>query len=84
MAEDKECHSMVEEVPSKRIIKFNPPLYKQRYQFVKNLVEQHQPQKVADLGCGDLSLLSILKYLKCVTELVGVEINEGRIKWNRE
>uniref|UniRef100_A0A8D1SHY5 Small RNA 2'-O-methyltransferase n=1 Tax=Sus scrofa TaxID=9823 RepID=A0A8D1SHY5_PIG len=82
MAEDKECHSMVEEVPSKRIIKFNPPLYKQRYQFVKNLVEQHQPQKVADLGCGDLSLLSILKYLKCVTELVGVDINEGRLKWN--
>ena len=41
-----QCHSMVEEVPSKRIIKFNPPLYKQRYQFVKNLVEQHQPQKV--------------------------------------
>ncbi|XP_047641105.1 small RNA 2'-O-methyltransferase [Phacochoerus africanus] len=86
MAEDKECHSVVddsaEEVPSKRIIKFNPPLYKQRYQFVKNLVEQHQPQKVADLGCGDVSLLSILKYLKCVKELVGVDINEGRLKWN--
>lgn len=36
----------VEEVPSKKVIKFNPPLYKQRYQFVKNLVEQHQPKKV--------------------------------------
>lgn len=36
----------VEEVPNKKIIKFNPPLYKQRYQFVKKLVEQHQPKKV--------------------------------------
>uniref|UniRef100_A0A8C3VUH2 Small RNA 2'-O-methyltransferase n=1 Tax=Catagonus wagneri TaxID=51154 RepID=A0A8C3VUH2_9CETA len=86
MAEDIACNSVVddnvEEVTSKKIIKFNPPLYKQRYQFVKNLVEQHQPQKVADLGCGDLSLLSILKYRKCVKELVGVDINEGRLKWN--
>lgn len=45
-----QCNSVVdgnvEEVPSKKVIKFNPPLYKQRYQFVKNLVEQHQPKKV--------------------------------------
>ncbi|XP_005678067.2 PREDICTED: small RNA 2'-O-methyltransferase [Capra hircus] len=81
-----ECSSVVdgnvEEVPSKKVIKFNPPLYKQRYQFVKNLVEQHQPKKVADLGCGDVCLLAILKYQKCIEELVGVDINEGRLKWN--
>ncbi|CAM9307108.1 unnamed protein product [Rangifer tarandus platyrhynchus] len=81
-----ECNSVVdgnvEEVPSKKVIKFNPPLYKQRYQFVKNLVEQHQPKKVADLGCGDVCLLAILKYQKCIEELVGVDINEGRLKWS--
>nr|XP_059864020.1 small RNA 2'-O-methyltransferase [Delphinus delphis] len=81
-----ECNSVVdgnvEEVPNKKIIKFNPPLYKQRYQFVKKLVEQHQPKKVADLGCGDVCLLMILKYQKCIEELVGVDINEGRLKWN--
>ncbi|XP_036722868.1 small RNA 2'-O-methyltransferase isoform X1 [Balaenoptera musculus] len=87
MAENNiECNSVVdgnvEEVPNKKIIKFNPPLYKQRYQFVKNLVEQHQPKKVADLGCGDVCLLVILKYQKCIEELVGVDINEGRLKWN--
>ncbi|XP_067583200.1 small RNA 2'-O-methyltransferase isoform X3 [Tursiops truncatus] len=87
MAENNiECNSVVdgnvEEVPNKKIIKFNPPLYKQRYQFVKKLVEQHQPKKVADLGCGDVCLLMILKYQKCIEELVGVDINEGRLKWN--
>uniref|UniRef100_A0AC11B066 HEN methyltransferase 1 n=1 Tax=Ovis aries TaxID=9940 RepID=A0AC11B066_SHEEP len=84
--DNMECNSVVdgnvEEVPSKKVIKFNPPLYKQRYQFVKNLVEQHQPKKVADLGCGDVCLLAILKYQKCIEELVGVDINEGRLKWN--
>ncbi|XP_057602532.1 small RNA 2'-O-methyltransferase isoform X2 [Hippopotamus amphibius kiboko] len=38
--------------------------------------------EVADLGCGDVCLLAILKYQKCIEELVGVDINEGRLKWN--
>ena len=38
--------------------------------------------QVADLGCGDVCLLAILKYQKCIEELVGVDINEGRLKWN--
>ncbi|XP_026952045.1 small RNA 2'-O-methyltransferase [Sagmatias obliquidens] len=38
--------------------------------------------EVADLGCGDVCLLMILKYQKCIEELVGVDINEGRLKWN--
>lgn len=29
-----------------QIIKFEPPLYKQRYQFVKDLVEKYKPKKV--------------------------------------
>ncbi|XP_061266983.1 small RNA 2'-O-methyltransferase isoform X2 [Bos javanicus] len=45
-------------------------------------VEEVPSKKVADLGCGDVCLLAILKYQKCVEELVGVDINEGRLKWN--
>lgn len=29
------------------IIKFTPPLYKQRYQFIKDLVEKYKPKKVS-------------------------------------
>ncbi|XP_004449047.1 small RNA 2'-O-methyltransferase [Dasypus novemcinctus] len=79
------CNSMVdgnfEEVPSKEVIKFNPPLYRQRYQYIKDLVEQHKPKKVADLGCGDTSLLWILKFHKCIELLVGVDTDEDKLRW---
>lgn len=29
-----------------RTVKFSPPLYKQRYQFIKQLVSKHKPRKV--------------------------------------
>ncbi|XP_069497967.1 small RNA 2'-O-methyltransferase isoform X2 [Ambystoma mexicanum] len=61
---------------------FTPPLYKQRYQFVKDLVEKHQPRKVADLGCADCSLLWTLKFCKCIEELVGLDISEYEMKDN--
>ncbi|NXM53518.1 HENMT methyltransferase, partial [Illadopsis cleaveri] len=55
-------------------IKFQPPLYKQRYQFVKELVEKYKPKKVADLGCADCSLLWMLKFCSCIEMLAGLDI----------
>ncbi|XP_039582271.1 small RNA 2'-O-methyltransferase isoform X2 [Passer montanus] len=57
-----------------QIIKFEPPLYKQRYQFVKDLVEKYKPKKVADLGCADCSLLWMLKFCSCIEVLAGLDI----------
>ncbi|XP_004699606.1 small RNA 2'-O-methyltransferase isoform X1 [Echinops telfairi] len=62
------------------VIKFKPPLYRQRYQFVKDLVTRYEPKKVADLGCGDTSLLWMLKFHKCIELLVGVDINEEKLQ----
>ncbi|XP_033055990.1 small RNA 2'-O-methyltransferase [Trachypithecus francoisi] len=80
-----QCSSVVdgnfEEVPRETAIQFKPPLYRQRYQFVKNLVDQHEPKKVADLGCGDTSLLRLLKVNPCIELLVGVDINEDKLRW---
>ncbi|XP_076976170.1 small RNA 2'-O-methyltransferase isoform X2 [Tamandua tetradactyla] len=70
-----------EEVLGKEVIKFNPPLYRQRYQYIKDLVELHKPKKVADLGCGDTSLLWILKFHKCIELLVGVDTDEDKLRW---
>ncbi|KAF2984540.1 hypothetical protein EK904_003486 [Melospiza melodia maxima] len=58
----------------RQIIKFEPPLYKQRYQFVKDLVEKYKPKKVADLGCADCSLLWMLKFCSCIEVLAGLDI----------
>ncbi|XP_062962359.1 small RNA 2'-O-methyltransferase [Cynocephalus volans] len=85
--EDKniQCNSVVdgnfEEVSREKVIQFKPPLYKQRYQFVKNLVDQHEPKKVADLGCGDTSLIRLLKVYPCIELLVGVDIDEDKLRW---
>ncbi|KAM6128568.1 LOW QUALITY PROTEIN: small RNA 2'-O-methyltransferase [Phoenicopterus ruber ruber] len=51
------------------ITKFTPPLYKQRYQFIKDLVGKYKPKKVADLGCADCTLLWMLKFCSCIEVL---------------
>ncbi|KFM10158.1 Small RNA 2'-O-methyltransferase [Aptenodytes forsteri] len=56
------------------IIKFTPPLYKQRYQFIKDLVGKYKPKKVADLGCADCTLLWMLKFCNCIEVLAGLDI----------
>ncbi|NXI62786.1 HENMT methyltransferase, partial [Anseranas semipalmata] len=55
------------------MIKFTPPLYKQRYQFVKDLVGKYKPKKVADLGCADCTLLWMLKFCNCIEVLAGLD-----------
>ncbi|XP_048353204.1 small RNA 2'-O-methyltransferase isoform X2 [Sphaerodactylus townsendi] len=63
-----------------RTVKFTPPLYKQRYQFIKQLVIKHKPKKVADLGCADCRLLWMLKFCNCIEILVGLDISEDVMK----
>uniref|UniRef100_A0A8C5Y4J6 Small RNA 2'-O-methyltransferase n=1 Tax=Microcebus murinus TaxID=30608 RepID=A0A8C5Y4J6_MICMU len=70
-----QCESEVE-IPSVPVIQFYPQLYKQRYRFVEDLVYRYEPKKVADLGCGDASLLRQLKKLSCIELLVGVDIKD--------
>ncbi|XP_075688356.1 small RNA 2'-O-methyltransferase [Rhinoderma darwinii] len=61
-------------------IRFRPPLYEQRYEFVKSYVDTHRPKKVADLGCSECSLLHRLKFRDCIEELVGVDIDKDVLK----
>uniref|UniRef100_A0A8C8R9V9 Small RNA 2'-O-methyltransferase n=1 Tax=Pelusios castaneus TaxID=367368 RepID=A0A8C8R9V9_9SAUR len=61
-------------------IKFVPPLHKQRYQFIKDLVIKYKPKKVADLGCADCTLLRMLKFYKCIEVLAGLDIRENVMK----
>ncbi|KAG8556139.1 hypothetical protein GDO81_017931 [Engystomops pustulosus] len=61
-------------------IRFRPPLYEQRYEFVKSYINTYRPKKVADLGCSECSLLHRLKFLDFIEELVGVDIDEDVLK----
>ncbi|KAM3915201.1 small RNA 2'-O-methyltransferase [Leptodactylus fuscus] len=61
-------------------IRFRPPLYEQRYEFVKTYINTHKPKKVADLGCSECSLLHKLTFWDCIEELVGVDIDEDILK----
>ncbi|NXD22336.1 HENMT methyltransferase, partial [Spelaeornis formosus] len=63
-----------------QIIKFEPPLYKQRHQFVRDLVEKYKPKKVADLGCADCRLLWMLKFCSCIGVLAGLDICANAMK----
>ncbi|KAM5202343.1 small RNA 2'-O-methyltransferase isoform 1-T2 [Hipposideros larvatus] len=78
---NKECKSVVDgfQAPIKKTIQFSPPLYRQRYNFVKDLVDKHKPRKVADLGCGNALLIRTLKCHSCIELLVGVDINKNKI-----
>ncbi|XP_027777824.1 small RNA 2'-O-methyltransferase isoform X2 [Marmota flaviventris] len=84
--ENEQCNSAIdgnfEEVCPEKVIKFKPPLYKQRYQFVRDFVDQHKPKKVADLGCGDTELLRLLKIYPCIQRLVGVDIDKEKLQSN--
>ncbi|XP_032428333.1 small RNA 2'-O-methyltransferase [Xiphophorus hellerii] len=61
---------------------FTPSLHSQRHQFVVDFVRKNKPTKVADLGCGECSLLKQLKFQRSIELLVGVDINGAKIKKN--
>ncbi|XP_072111870.1 small RNA 2'-O-methyltransferase [Mobula birostris] len=65
-----------------KILTFSPPLYKQRYQMVVELVEKCKAQKVADLGCAQCTLLSRLRFCRCIEDLVGVDMDLELLKEN--
>ncbi|XP_026201989.1 small RNA 2'-O-methyltransferase [Anabas testudineus] len=59
---------------------FSPALHRQRHQFVVDFVKENKPKKVADLGCGECTLLKKLKFHREIELLVGVDINGAKVK----
>ncbi|XP_075901384.1 small RNA 2'-O-methyltransferase isoform X2 [Nelusetta ayraudi] len=59
---------------------FSPPLHRQRHQFVVDFVNKNKPQKVADLGCSECTLLMKLKFHRDIELLVGVDIDGAKLK----
>ena len=53
---------------------FSPPLYRQRYYFVRDILLQHEAKSVVDFGCAEPKLLSFLKFTHQFESLVGVDL----------
>uniref|UniRef100_A0A8D3BDF9 Small RNA 2'-O-methyltransferase n=1 Tax=Scophthalmus maximus TaxID=52904 RepID=A0A8D3BDF9_SCOMX len=59
---------------------FSPPLHRQRHQFVIDFVKRNKPLKVLDLGCGECSLLKLLKFHHGIDLLVGLDLDGAKVK----
>ncbi|CAK9061012.1 unnamed protein product [Durusdinium trenchii] len=69
--------------PPKKVIKFSPPLWKQRQAFIVQALLARCVKSVLDLGCGDGKLLEALLPLG-FERLVGLELSEHRTKDARQ
>ena len=50
---------------------FSPPLYRQRYSFVRDLLVRHDVTSVVDFGCAEPKLLAFLKFCPNMESLIG-------------
>ncbi|XP_019640794.1 PREDICTED: small RNA 2'-O-methyltransferase-like [Branchiostoma belcheri] len=57
---------------------FSPPLYRQRYQTVADLVKKYRPRRLVDFGCAEGKLIRFLKPEESLEQLIGIDI-EGEI-----
>ncbi|XP_035684937.1 small RNA 2'-O-methyltransferase-like [Branchiostoma floridae] len=57
---------------------FSPPLYRQRYQTVADLVKKYKPKRLLDFGCAEGKLIKFLKPEESLEQLTGVDI-EGEV-----
>lgn len=67
-------------------IKFDPPVYKQRYEAVQRVLLDERwrkyVHKVVDFGCSDLCLFPFLKHLYGLHEVLAVDIDEDLLRDN--
>ncbi|CAL1149721.1 unnamed protein product, partial [Cladocopium goreaui] len=66
--------------PPKKVIKFDPPLWKQRQKFIVQALLCRSVRSVLDLGCGDGQLLEALYLQSSFDRLCGLELSEIRVK----
>ncbi|XP_066293558.1 small RNA 2'-O-methyltransferase-like [Branchiostoma lanceolatum] len=57
---------------------FSPPLYRQRYQTVADLVKKYRPKRLVDFGCAEGKLIRFLKPEESLEQLTGIDL-EGEV-----
>ncbi|XP_001636362.3 small RNA 2'-O-methyltransferase [Nematostella vectensis] len=61
--------------------KFDPPVYRQRYHRVIEVVKEHKAKRVLDFGCAEAKMLrSLINSTTNIEELVGVDIDRDLLE----
>jgi len=73
----KTCRLKDQEVESSDLVKFEPPLYIQRYAKVVEYCKTERFKNVADFGTAELTFVQYLKNLDFVNQIFAVDIDRG-------
>ena len=57
-------------------ITFNPPMWEQRRNKVKEILAEESVKEFCDLGCGSGGLISEMLYFKGIKTLIGIDIDQ--------
>ncbi|XP_046570549.1 small RNA 2'-O-methyltransferase-like isoform X1 [Haliotis rubra] len=64
--------------------KFVPQLYVQRYSFVRNVLHQHLVTSVADIGCGECRMVTLLKTVPCMESISLVDLDKRLLESKKD
>ena len=67
-----------------KILKFNPPLYLQRYDYVCDLLKQYQCRSFMDIGAAECKMLRYLKNSSELNIIIGLDIDESILYSSKE
>ena len=56
-------------------VRFNPPVFKQRYAAALEVAKKHNALSIVDFGCAECKMLVMYKNILTLTNLVGVDID---------
>ena len=56
-------------------IKFEPPVFRQRYAAVLAIAKKNKIQSVVDLGCAECKMLIMYKNILNLAQIIGVDID---------
>ncbi|KAI7817031.1 hypothetical protein BC939DRAFT_467189 [Gamsiella multidivaricata] len=75
--------SLEEQGESAQEILFFPPLWQQRRNLARRIIDEHHATSVIDFGCGEAALMSFLIWESSgehpITRLSGVDMDESRL-----
>lgn len=97
--EEKECvtekNKDVEEAPDKDDTKvenceaeqeealFDPPLYKQRYNVVTDIINSFKAKIVIDMGCSEGQFIGRIKHCPTVEKCIGIDVDRTVLESNK-
>ncbi len=78
----KDDHEFILE--QNKLLKFNPPLYLQRYDYVSDLLKKYQCRSFMDIGAAECKMLRYLKNSSDLNLIIGLDIDESILYSTKE